>query len=64
MLLGHGKVWVLNVEWIYKAVLNVDGASTRHVTLYVNGQGESGVLNVDRIYKAILNVDVASTRLY
>ena len=64
MLNGHGELWVLNVEWIYKAILNVDGASTRHVTMYVNGQGESGVLNVDWIYKAILNVDVASTRLY
>ena len=52
----------VNVDWIYKAIRNVDGASTRQVTMYVNGQGESGVLNVDWIYKAIPNVDGASTR--
>ena len=52
----------VNVDWIYKAIRNVDGASTRQGTMDENGQGESGALNVDWLYKAIPNVDGASTR--
>ena len=59
----------VNVDWIYKAIRNVDGASTRQGTMDENGQGEAGTLNVDWIYKAIPwiykaipNVDGASTR--
>ena len=59
----------VNVDGIYKAIRNVDGASTRQGTMDENGQGEAGTLNVDWIYKAIPwiykaipNVEGASTR--
>ena len=56
-----------NVDWIYKATPNVDGASTRHVNVdWVSTRLHfyKAIRNVDGVSTRHVNVDWVSTRLH